>query len=83
MLSRGSEWRRWEPHIHAPGTVMNNQFSGPNAWGDYLTALEQATPVIEAVAVTDYYVTDTYEGCRQVNEFGLSSMVNADHVDFL
>nr|WP_257539529.1 AAA family ATPase [Sphingobium sp. CFD-1] len=40
---------------------MNNQFSGPNAWGDYLTALERATPVIEAVAVTDYYVTDTYE----------------------
>lgn len=36
MLNRGSEWRRWEPHIHAPGTVMNNQFSGPNAWGDYL-----------------------------------------------
>ncbi len=28
---------------------MNNQFSGPNAWDDYLTALEQATPIIEAV----------------------------------
>jgi len=40
---------------------MNNQFNGPKAWGDYLTALEQATPVIEAIAVTDYYVTDTYE----------------------
>ena len=26
MFCRGSEWRRWEPHIHAPGTVMNNQF---------------------------------------------------------
>lgn len=61
MLSRGSEWRRWEPHIHAPDTVMNNQFKGPNAWNEYLTALEQATPVIEAIAVTDYYVTDTYE----------------------
>ena len=61
MLNRGSEWRRWEPHIHAPGTVMNNQFGGPTAWHDYLTALEQATPVIEAIAVTDYYVTDTYE----------------------
>ncbi|MFD1378138.1 TrlF family AAA-like ATPase [Fodinicurvata halophila] len=61
MLNRGSEWRRWEPHIHAPGTVMNNQFSGQSAWNDYLTALEQATPVIEAIAVTDYYVTDTYE----------------------
>ncbi|MGY3587151.1 energy-coupling factor transporter ATP-binding protein EcfA2 [Bradyrhizobium sp. USDA 4341] len=40
---------------------MNNQFNGPNAWSDYLTALEQATPAIEAIAVTDYYVTDTYE----------------------
>ncbi len=61
MLSRGSEWRRWEPHIHAPGTAMNNQFRGPNAWDEYLTALENATPLIEAIAVTDYYVTDTYE----------------------
>ncbi|PSM16480.1 TrlF family AAA-like ATPase [Nitratireductor sp. StC3] len=61
MLNRGSEWRRWEPHIHAPGTVMNNQFKGPNAWEDYLTALEDATPTIEAIAVTDYYVTETYE----------------------
>ena len=61
MITRGSEWRRWEPHIHAPGTVMNDQFSGPDAWEKYLAALEAATPVIEAVAVTDYYVTDTYE----------------------
>ncbi|MFG1419940.1 AAA family ATPase [Xanthobacter sp. V0B-10] len=40
---------------------MNNQFSGPTAWDDYLAALEKATPTIEAIAVTDYYVTDTYE----------------------
>lgn len=40
---------------------MNNQFHGPNAWDQYLTALENATPLIEAIAVTDYYVTDTYE----------------------
>lgn len=60
-LHRGSEWRRWEPHIHAPGTAMNNQFSGPTAWEDYLAALERASPAIEAIAVTDYYVTDTYQ----------------------
>jgi hypothetical protein len=61
MVNRGSEWRRWEPHIHAPGTVLNNQFGGGDPWGSYLTALERATPKIEAIAVTDYYVTDTYE----------------------
>lgn len=61
MISRGSEWRRWEPHIHAPGTVMNDQFTGPTAWEDYLTALEAAVPTIDAIAVTDYYVTETYQ----------------------
>jgi len=40
---------------------MNDQFTGPTAWNDYLTALERAVPTIEAIAVTDYYVTDTYE----------------------
>lgn len=61
MVNRGSEWRRWEPHIHAPGTILNNQFGAGDSWETYLTALEGLTPTIEAVAVTDYYVTDTYE----------------------
>jgi hypothetical protein len=61
MVSRGSQWRRWEPHIHAPGTILNNQFGGDDPWEAYLTTLEASTPRIEALAVTDYYVTDTYE----------------------
>ena len=70
MISRGSEWRRWEPHIHAPGTLMNNQFTGPTAWEDYLAALESATPLIEAIAVTDYYVTETYEQVIKYKDSG-------------
>ena len=46
MLNRGSEWHRWEPHIHAPGALLNNQFNGVNAWDDYISALEEATPSI-------------------------------------
>lgn len=61
MISRGSEWHRWEPHIHAPGTILNNQFKGDNAWDEYIESLEKLTPSIEAIGVTDYYVTDTYE----------------------
>ena len=70
MIGRGSEWHRWEPHIHAPGTLMNNQFKGPTAWDDYVSALEAAMPVIEAIAVTDYYLTDTYERIRDYKEAG-------------
>ncbi|WP_421729140.1 TrlF family AAA-like ATPase [Brevundimonas sp.] len=60
MSNRGAEWRRWEPHVHAPGTVLNNQF-GVDPWPSYLAKLETATPTIEAIAVTDYYVTDSYD----------------------
>lgn len=60
MMNRGSEWRRWEPHIHAPGTVLNDQFGGAD-FDAYLTALETSTPPIEALAITDYYVTETFE----------------------
>lgn len=61
MISRGSEWHRWEPHIHAPGTILNNQFGAADPWEAYLTTLEGLSPKVEAIAVTDYYVTDTYE----------------------
>jgi hypothetical protein len=61
MISRGSEWHRWEPHIHAPGTILNNQFGTANSWSAYLTTLEAVQPEIQAIAVTEYYVTDTYE----------------------
>ena len=60
MINRGSEWHRWEPHIHAPGTILNNQFGVSDPWSTYLSTLEALTPKVEAVAVTDYYVTDTY-----------------------
>lgn len=61
MINRGSEWHRWEPHIHTPDTVLNNQFGSVNPWDSYLATLETLTPKIEAIAVTDYYGTDTYE----------------------
>ena len=76
MISRGSEWRRWEPHIHAPGTVMNDQFKGSTAWEDYISALETATPSIEAIAVTDYYVTETYEQVLKYKRAGRLPSVN-------
>lgn len=61
MLNSGSRWHRWEPHVHAPGTILNDQFRGPDAWETYLKALETAAPVISAIGVTDYYSTEIYE----------------------
>ena len=70
MVNIGSQWKRWDPHIHAPGTILNNQFGDDDPWGKYLTALEGRTPKIVAIAVTDYYVTDTYEEALKHKEAG-------------
>lgn len=59
----GSLWLRWEPHVHAPGTILNDQFKGD--WESYLSALEKALPTIRALGVTDYYGVGLY---RQVRE---------------
>lgn len=76
MASRGSEWHRWEPHIHAPGTVLNNQFGSGDPWSDYLDRLEALSPAIEAMAVTDYYVTDTYETLLEFKKAGRLPGIN-------
>src|SRR5690606_27271734 len=59
---RGSAWHRWDPHIHAPGTVFNDQFKGD--WNAYLQAIEAATPTIRALGVTDYCGIQGYREVR-------------------
>jgi energy-coupling factor transporter ATP-binding protein EcfA2 len=75
MITRGSEWHRWEPHIHAPGTLFNNQFGDKDAWNRYVTELEKGAPKIEAIAVTDYYLTDLYEKFLEYKKAGRLSDV--------
>jgi hypothetical protein len=31
-FNSGSRWQRWDPHVHAPGTVLNDQFGGAKSW---------------------------------------------------
>ena len=61
QLNSGSRWQRWDPHVHTPGTILNDQFGGPEAWEKYLLALETSEPAIRALGITDYYVTPCYE----------------------
>ena len=27
---KGSEWRKWDLHVHTPASALNNQFEGTN-----------------------------------------------------
>lgn len=59
--ARGSVWRRWDPHIHTPGTILSDGFGGEDVWHEYLTRIEASVPRIEALGITDYASIDRYE----------------------
>ena len=69
VVSRGSEWNRWEPHIHAPGTVHEDSYPA-SGWDNYVSALEAAVPPLRAIGVTDYCVTRSYERVKVYKDFG-------------
>lgn len=68
-LYAGSSWQRWEPHIHAPGTLVNDQFKSIS-FDTYLDKLEASTPTIRALGITDYYSLDCYERICEAKKAG-------------
>ena len=66
----GSIWRRWDPHIHTPGTVLNDQFGDEEAWEDFLQRIEESNPLIEVLGITDYYSLDNYEKAGTFKDAG-------------
>lgn len=61
-------WHRWDPHLHAPGTLLGDQFGGD--WESYLRQIEIATPPVRALGVTDYFCIETYRQARMYKSTG-------------
>jgi energy-coupling factor transporter ATP-binding protein EcfA2 len=68
-INRGSEWHRWEPHIHAPGTVLADRYP-KDSWSRYLDALEAVSPTLRVIGVTDYCITRSYERVKAEKDKG-------------
>lgn len=77
MINRGSEWRRWELHLHTPGTKKSDQYRGQNEkekWDYFYSTISEyvgdgTNPLktICAIAVTDYLSIDNYFRIRNEN----------------
>lgn len=66
----GAIWHRWDPHIHMPGTLKNDNFKGENIIEQYVKSLNDAAPTIRAIGITDYYVLDSYEKLLAIKNKG-------------
>ena len=61
---RGSEWRRWDLHVHTPESGMANGFSD---WDNYVKALfsKAIENNIAAIGITDYFTIDGYKKIKE------------------
>mgnify|MGYP000006408194 FL=1 len=83
--TRGSEWRRWDFHLHTPDTKKNDQFqaNGKGKWelfyeniANYIGDKTNPQKTIAAVGITDYFSVENY---RKVKSDGIL----ARHIDFI
>jgi hypothetical protein len=73
IISRGSEWRKWDLHVHSPLSGLNNQFpkldKGEPDWESYLAALEALTD-ISVLGITDYFSIEGYSYAYEARKNG-------------
>lgn len=62
--TRGSEWRKWDLHVHTPESGMANEFSN---WDSYVKALfsKAIENNIAAIGITDYFTIDGYKKIKE------------------
>lgn len=61
---RGSQWRKWDLHVHTPGTAREDGFKN---WPDFLKALKN-TKDVYVVGITDYLSIANYEHLINVTQ---------------
>lgn len=59
LYPRGSEWRKWDFHVHTPSSYINS-FKG---WDSYVKELNEITKRkdIKVLGITDYFSIDGYK----------------------
>ena len=69
----GSIWRRWDLHLHAPGTKLSSGFGTADeaSLKAYVEKLEQSD--VQVFGITDYFSFDTYLAVRKAYETAFPS----------
>jgi hypothetical protein len=64
MINKGSEWRKWDLHVHTPATLCSD-YGGNNdeIWKKYFEELERLSTEknIKVLGINDYFFLEGYE----------------------
>jgi len=62
---RGSEWRKWDLHVHPPGTKLNDAYKGKDQWDKFCEKIYQSD--VQVFGISDYFSADGYKNF--INEY--------------
>lgn len=80
---KGSEWRKWDLHVHTPFSHLSNGFG--NDWDNYVQQLFKRAIAnnISAIGITDYFTIDGYKKLKQeylANDTKLKELFDDDEI---
>lgn len=83
MLNRGSEFRKWDLHIHSPYTMVNNQFGLSDGKGKifedkFIQKTKESN--ISAVGLTNYFnfTEEDFRLKNKLNNIGIATFLNLE-----
>jgi len=67
VYERGSEWKRWDLHVHTPLSLVQHYGGDTNeAWENFIKDLEKLPKDFKVIGINDYIFLDGY---KKVIEF--------------
>jgi len=83
---KGSEWNKWDLHIHTPESLLNNGFG--ECWDTYVQTLfkKAIENNIVSIGITDYYIIDGYKKLRQEylnSPSKLAELFTPDEIEYI
>src|SRR4051812_16785235 len=71
MHARGSEWSRWDLHIHTPDSLVHEYGrGGVDPWAAFIDDLERLPHEFRAIGINDYLFLDGYRRVRSAKSEG-------------
>lgn len=69
--ARGSEWRRWDLHVHTPASIVQHYGEdNDETWERYIQDLENLPEQIKVLGINDYLFIDGYKKVKEYKEKG-------------
>ncbi|ATA91055.1 hypothetical protein CGC56_02040 [Capnocytophaga canimorsus] len=77
MNNRGSEWRKWDLHIHTPFSI-EQEYSGytDENWEKFISDLERLPSEIKVIGINDYIFIDGYKKVLEEKRKGRLNNIN-------